>query len=94
MNTMQAFLAHAALESGETQAGDKSNCVHLMTLHSAKGLEFPSIYLVGMEEGLFPHQRSSNDLKQLEEENTDTNIYTVSTFTWIRLLSSAFTVYQ
>ena len=68
MNTMQAFLAHAALESGETQAGDKSNCVHLMTLHSAKGLEFPSIYLVGMEEGLFPHQRSSDDLKQLEEE--------------------------
>ena len=68
MNTMQAFLAHAALESGETQADDKSNCVHLMTLHSAKGLEFPSIYLVGMEEGLFPHQRSSNDLKQLEEE--------------------------
>jgi len=68
MNAMQAFLAHAALESGETQAGDKSNCVHLMTLHSAKGLEFPSIYLVGMEEGLFPHQRSSDDLKQLEEE--------------------------
>ena len=68
MNAMQAFLAHAALESGETQADDKSNCVHLMTLHSAKGLEFPSIYLVGMEEGLFPHQRSSNDLKQLEEE--------------------------
>jgi DNA helicase-2/ATP-dependent DNA helicase PcrA len=68
MNTMQAFLAHAALESGETQAGEKSNCVHLMTLHSAKGLEFPSIYLVGMEEGLFPHQRSSDDLKQLEEE--------------------------
>ena len=68
MNAMQAFLAHAALESGETQAGDKSNCVHLMTLHSAKGLEFPSIYLVGMEEGLFPHQRSRNDLKQLEEE--------------------------
>ncbi len=68
MSAMQAFLAHAALESGETQAGDKSNCVHLMTLHSAKGLEFPSIFLVGMEEGLFPHQRSSSDLKQLEEE--------------------------
>ena len=68
MSAMQAFLAHAALESGETQAGDKSNCVHLMTLHSAKGLEFPSIFLVGMEEGLFPHQRSSGDLKQLEEE--------------------------
>ena len=68
MSAMQAFLAHAALESGETQAGDKSNCVHLMTLHSAKGLEFPSIFLVGMEEGLFPHQRSSDDLRQLEEE--------------------------
>ncbi len=68
MSAMQAFLAHAALESAETQAGDKSNCVHLMTLHSAKGLEFPSIFLVGMEEGLFPHQRSSGDLKQLEEE--------------------------
>ena len=68
MSSMQAFLAHAALESGETQAGDKSNCVHLMTLHSAKGLEFPSIFLVGMEEGLFPHQRSSDDLRQLEEE--------------------------
>ena len=68
MSAMQAFLAHAALESGETQAGDKSNCVHLMTLHSAKGLEFPSIFLDGMEEGLFPHQRSSGDLKQLEEE--------------------------
>ena len=65
---MQAFLAHAALESGETQSGDQTDCVHLMTLHSAKGLEFPSIYLVGMEEGLFPHQRSSGDLKQLEEE--------------------------
>ena len=68
MSAMQAFLAHAALESGETQAGDKTNCVHLMTLHSAKGLEFPSIFLIGMEEGLFPHQRSSDDLKQLEEE--------------------------
>ena len=68
ISPMQAFLAHAALESGETQSGDQTDCVHLMTLHSAKGLEFPSIYLVGMEEGLFPHQRSSGDLKQLEEE--------------------------
>ena len=59
ISPMQAFLAHAALESGETQSGDQTDCVHLMTLHSAKGLEFPSIYLVGMEEGLFPHQRLS-----------------------------------
>lgn len=68
MDALSAFLSHAALESGETQAGDSSDCVHLMTLHSAKGLEFPDVYLVGMEEGLFPHQRSSEDIIQLEEE--------------------------
>ena len=68
MEPLQAFLAHAALESGETQADAYSDCVNLMTLHSAKGLEFPNVYLVGMEEGLFPHQRSSEDLTQLEEE--------------------------
>jgi ATP-dependent DNA helicase UvrD/PcrA len=68
MDALSAFMAHAALESGETQAGDSSDCVHMMTLHSAKGLEFPDVYLVGMEEGLFPHQRSSEDLIQLEEE--------------------------
>lgn len=68
MDPLLAFLAHAALESGETQADASSDCVHLMTLHSAKGLEFPNVYLVGMEEGLFPHQRSSEDIIQLEEE--------------------------
>ena len=68
MEPLQAFLAHAALESGETQAGEHSDCVNLMTLHSAKGLEFPNVYLVGMEEGLIPHQRSSEDKTQLEEE--------------------------
>ncbi len=68
MDALSAFLAHAALESGETQASDSSDCVHMMTLHSAKGLEFPDVFLVGMEEGLFPHQRSSEDLIQLEEE--------------------------
>ena len=68
MDALSAFMAHAALESGETQAGDSSDCVHMMTLHSAKGLEFPDVFLVGMEEGLFPHQRSSEDLVQLEEE--------------------------
>lgn len=68
MDALSAFMAHAALESGEMQAGDSSDCVHMMTLHSAKGLEFPDVYLVGMEEGLFPHQRSSEDLIQLEEE--------------------------
>ncbi len=52
------FLSHAALEAGEGQADAWEDCVQLMTLHSAKGLEFPIIFLCGMEEGLFPHQRS------------------------------------
>ena len=68
LDPLQAFLAHAALESGETQAGAYTDCVHMMTLHSAKGLEFPNVFLVGLEEGLFPHQRSSEDPVQLEEE--------------------------
>ena len=68
LGPLQAFLAHAALESGETQADAYTDCVHLMTMHSAKGLEFPNVFLVGMEEGLFPHQRSSGDPAQLEEE--------------------------
>ncbi len=65
---MMAFLAHAALESGEEQASEWQECVHLMTLHSAKGLEFPLVFLAGMEEGLFPHQLSSDDPAKLEEE--------------------------
>lgn len=68
MDPLSAFLSHAALESGDTQADDYSDCVYLMTLHSAKGLEFPKVCLVGMEEGLFPHQRSSADPMQMEEE--------------------------
>ena len=68
MEPLLAFLAHAALEAGETQASAHTDAVNLMTLHSAKGLEFPHVFLAGMEEGLFPHQRSSEDLVQLEEE--------------------------
>jgi len=65
---LEAFLAHAALESGEGQADEWEDCVQMMTLHSAKGLEFPVVFLAGMEEGLFPHQRSLTDLDGLEEE--------------------------
>jgi DNA helicase-2/ATP-dependent DNA helicase PcrA len=65
---LEAFLAHAALESGEGQADAWEDCVQMMTLHTAKGLEFPVVFMCGMEEGLFPHQRSLNDLEGLEEE--------------------------
>jgi DNA helicase-2/ATP-dependent DNA helicase PcrA len=65
---LTAFLAHAALEAGDDQADQWQECVHLMTLHSAKGLEFPLVFLGGMEEGLFPHHLSSEDPAKLEEE--------------------------
>jgi DNA helicase-2/ATP-dependent DNA helicase PcrA len=65
---LEAFLAHAALESGEGQADEWEDCVQMMTLHTAKGLEFPVVFLCGLEEGLFPHQRSLGDLDGLEEE--------------------------
>jgi len=65
---LESFLAHAVLESGEGQADPYDDCVQMMTLHSAKGLEFPVVFLAGMEDGLFPHQRSVADLAGLEEE--------------------------
>jgi len=68
MRLLDAFLAHAVLESGDTQAESWEDCVQLMTLHSAKGLEFPLVFITGMEDGLFPHRRSLNDPAGLEEE--------------------------
>ncbi len=65
---LQQFLDHTALEAGEGQASKHEDAVQLMTLHSAKGLEFPVVFLAGMEEGLFPHQMSSEDPDRLEEE--------------------------
>ena len=58
---LASFLAHASLESGEGQAEEWEDCVQLMSLHTAKGLEFPLVFLTGLEEGLFPHQRSIDD---------------------------------
>jgi DNA helicase-2/ATP-dependent DNA helicase PcrA len=68
MSALDAFLSHAALEAGEGQADAWEDCVQLMTMHSAKGLEFPLVFLCGMEDGLFPHQRSISDPSGLEEE--------------------------
>lgn len=68
MDEITQFLAYASLEAGEAQAGEWDDSVQLMTLHSAKGLEFPLVFMVGLEEGLFPHQRSIEDDNGLEEE--------------------------
>lgn len=67
-DVLLAFLAHASLEAGETQADRFEDSVQLMTLHSAKGLEFPLVFLSGMEEGLFPHKMSLEEPGRLEEE--------------------------
>lgn len=64
---LSAFLDHAALEAGEQQAGEFEDAVQLMTLHAAKGLEFPIVFLAGCEEGLFPHEMALQD-NNLEEE--------------------------
>jgi DNA helicase-2/ATP-dependent DNA helicase PcrA len=68
LSPLDEFLSHAALEAGEGQGDAWEDCVQLMTLHSAKGLEFPIVFLCGMEDGLFPHQRSIQDPGGLEEE--------------------------
>ncbi len=68
VSPLAAFIAQAALDAGENQAQAHEDCVQLMTLHSAKGLEFPLVFLVGLEEGLFPHNMSIEDPVRLEEE--------------------------
>jgi len=69
LTELQSFLSHAALEAGETQGESWDDCVQLMTMHSAKGLEFPLVFIAGMEDGLFPHQRSVEEAGgRLEEE--------------------------
>ena len=63
-----AFLAHAALEAGEHEAGASADAVQLMTVHSAKGLEFHTVFITGLEEGLFPHENALTEMDGLEEE--------------------------
>ncbi|MGQ4277456.1 DNA helicase II [Pseudidiomarina sp. E22-M8] len=68
LSPLNGFLAHAALESGEEQADEHQDAVQLMTLHSAKGLEFPLVFMCGVEEGLFPSQQSLDEAGRLAEE--------------------------
>ena len=65
---LATFLDQASLDAGDTQADETDDAVQLMTLHSAKGLEFPLVFLAGMEEGLFPHRMSMDKIASLEEE--------------------------
>lgn len=68
LSPLASFLVHASLEAGEGQAGAGQDSVQLMSLHSAKGLEFPLVFLTGLEDGLFPSQRSVGEPGRLEEE--------------------------
>ncbi|HEV8261222.1 MAG TPA: UvrD-helicase domain-containing protein [Burkholderiales bacterium] len=68
LDPLNAFLAHAALEAGEHQAGEGTDALQLMTVHSAKGLEFHTVFISGLEEGLFPHENSLSEQHGLEEE--------------------------
>jgi len=68
VDPLTAFLTHAALEAGEHQAGEGADALQMMTVHSAKGLEFDVVFLSGLEEGLFPHEQSANERDGLEEE--------------------------
>jgi DNA helicase II / ATP-dependent DNA helicase PcrA len=65
---LAAFLAHASLEAGDNQAGEGQDAVQLMTVHSAKGLEFNNVFITGLEEGLFPHENSLSEDGGIEEE--------------------------
>jgi len=67
-DSLTAFLTHTSLEAGEHQAGDQDDALHLMTVHAAKGLEFHTVFITGLEEGLFPHQNSQNVDGGLDEE--------------------------
>jgi len=68
VDPLTAFLTHAALEAGEHQAGEGQDALQMMTVHSAKGLEFDTVFLTGLEEGLFPHEQSILEKDGLEEE--------------------------
>ncbi len=68
MTPLAAFLAHASLEAGETQADTDQDAVQMMTIHTAKGLEFPLVFMAGVEEGMFPSQMTNDEPGRMEEE--------------------------
>src|SRR5699024_9174989 len=68
MSPLAAFLSHASLEAGDNQAQAGQDAIQLMTIHSAKGLEFDTVYITGLEDGLFPHENSLMEAAGLEEE--------------------------
>ena len=67
-DSLTSFLTHASLEAGEHQAGDQDDALHLMTVHASKGLEFHTVFITGLEQGLFPHQNSQREDGGLDEE--------------------------
>jgi ATP-dependent helicase/DNAse subunit B len=68
MSPLSAFLSHASLEAGDNQAQAGQDAMQLMTVHSAKGLEFDAVFITGLEEGLFPHENSAQEDSGVEEE--------------------------
>jgi len=68
LSLLDEFLSHASLEAGDAQGDQFEDCVQMMTLHSAKGLEFPQVFIAGLEEGLFPHMMSMEEPGRMEEE--------------------------
>ena len=82
---LAAFLAHASLEAGEHQAAAGAEALQLMTVHSAKGLEFDAVFISGLEEGLFPHENSLNEADGVEEERRLMYVAITRARTWLYL---------
>ncbi len=82
---LQTFLSQVSLESGERLEGSGESCVNLMTLHAAKGLEFRSVFLCGMEDGLFPHVMSMRERDDLEEERRLCYVGMTRAMQWLHL---------
>ena len=82
---LDEFLSHAALEAGEHQAAAGSEALQLMTVHSAKGLEFDAVFISGLEEGLFPHENSLNEAEGVEEERRLMYVAITRARTWLYL---------